>query len=227
MKIALLLPTRKRPDNLIRFYESVANTADDPENIEIIVYIDEDDASYDKIKLQDLKKVRGPRIVLSEMWNKCYEKSKADILGHMGDDIIFQTKGWDTVVRSTFDEYDDKIVFLYGDDGGPHTDFGTHGFIHRKWAEAVGYFVPPYFSSDYNDTWLNDVAKLIGRHRRIDIFTEHMHPAFNKAELDITHQERLTRHRNDHVDELYRSEKMYNERENDADKLRRTMNKKV
>jgi len=222
-KIALLLPTRKRPDNLVRFYESVSETADDPESIQIVTYIDNDDSSYDDIELQDLIKVRGDRVVLSEMWNKCYEKSTAPILGHMGDDIIFRTKGWDTILLNTFKEYKDNIVFLYGDDGGPHVDFGTHGFIHKDWVKATGYFVPPYFSSDYNDTWLNDVAKLVNRHRRIDIYTEHMHPAFNKAPLDITHQERLTRHRNDKVDELYRSPKMYEEREDNARKLRKVM----
>lgn len=218
MLISLLLPSRKRPDNLKRFYRSVCDTADTPKDIEIVVYIDNDDNSYDDIELEDLVKVRGPRIVLSEMWNKCYQKSKGEILGHMGDDIIFRTKGWDSLVKKTFKEYPDNIVFVYGDDGGPLADFGTHGFIHRKWAETVGYFVPPYFSSDYNDTWLNDVAKMIGRHKRIDVLTEHMHPAFNKAEADITHQERLERHRRDGVDTMYGE--MLKEREDDAKKLK-------
>ena len=42
-------------------------------------------------------------------------------------------------------------------------NFLTHGFLHRNWVETVGYFVPPYFSSDFNDTWLNEVADMIGR----------------------------------------------------------------
>lgn len=217
--LSLLCPTRKRPDNIKRLWESVLNTAEKPEDIELVVYIDEDDSSYDGMEFERLVKVRGPRIVLSECWNRAYEASSGDILSHMGDDITFNTKHWDKTVMGAFAEYPDKIVFLYGDDGGPGTDFGTHGFIHRKWVETVGYFVPPYYSSDYNDTHLNDVAKIIKRHRRIDIYTEHHHPAFHKAELDITHQERLERHRNDKVDELYRSPEMWAEREDNARKL--------
>lgn len=222
--ISLLCPTRKRPDNVKRLWESVLRTADNPEDLEFVLYIDDDDTSYDDLVLDgNVKRVRGPRIVLSECWNKAYEQSSGDILFHCGDDLIFHTNRWDTTVKSTFEEYPDRIVFLYGDDGGPMTDFGTHGFIHRNWAKAVGYFVPPYFSSDYNDTWLNDVAKLVRRHRRINIYTEHMHPAFHKAEWDITHQERMERHRNDKVDELYRSERMWKERDEWAEKLRKVM----
>ena len=179
------------------------DTTDDLDGIEIILYIDEDDYSYDVINTPCIK-VRGPRIVLSEMWNKCFDKATGDILMHAGDDIIFRTPDWDKTVINTFSEYLDNIVFLFGNDGSPHNGvFGTHGFIHRKWVETIGYFVPPYFSSDYNDTWLNDVAKVIKRHRHIDILTEHMHPNFNKGLLDITHQERIARHSRDNVDQLY------------------------
>lgn len=219
--ISLLCPTRKRPKNIERLWQSVLDTADSPEDIELILAIDDDDTSYDEQNIGNKKKY--PRMVLSKYWNECYKRSKGDILFHCGDDIVFQTKGWDTTVKNTFEEYPDKIVFVYGNDGGPMTDFGTHGFIHRNWVEAVGYFVPPYFSSDYNDTWLNDVAKLIKRHRKIDIYTEHMHPAFHKAEWDETHQERMERHRNDKVDELYRTPEMWKERDEWANKLRKVM----
>lgn len=221
--ISLLCPTRKRPQNIKRLWQSVQDTALAPEHIELVVYIDDDDNSYDELDVP-MTVVRGPRIVLSEMWNKCFEVSKGNVLMHCGDDITFNTQHWDDIVGAALSEYPDRIVFLYGRDGGPLSDFGTHGFIHRKWVETVGYFVPPYFSSDYNDTWLNDVAKLINRHKRVDIYTEHHHPAFHKAELDQTHQDRLERHRNDKVDDLYRSPEMAAERQDNANKLREVMN---
>ena len=219
--ISLLCPTRNRLGNIERLWCSIVETVDDISDIELILYVDDDDHSYDGLDLSgNFKVITGPRIVLSECWNRAYEASSGDILMHLGDDIIMRTKGWDTVVKAAFDEYPDHIVFIYGSDGGPMTDFGTHGFIHRKWAKTVGYFVPPYYSSDYNDTHLNDVAKMLGRHRRVDIFTEHMHPAFHKAEWDITHQERLARHNRDRVDELYHSVPMQEERKDNARKLK-------
>jgi hypothetical protein len=221
--VSLLLPTRKRPDNLKRFYESAMTLADKPTQIEVIAYVDSDDDSYD-FSLPRLRYVRGPRIVLSEMWNKCHEMAVGPIFGHMGDDIVFRNQGWDTLVKDKFKEYPDKIVFVHGDDmSNVHLDrFGTHGFLHQNWVDAVGYFVPPYFSSDYNDTWLNEVANMIGRRVYIDdLKTEHMHFAFNKGDVDITHQERLARHENENVGGIYQGKAA--EREADAEKLRRVM----
>ena len=198
-------------------------TANLPKAVEVVAYVDDDDDSYD-FSLPRLRYVRGPRIVLSEMWNKCYDKAKGDIFGHMGDDIIFRSDNWDSLVKSVFDSYEDKIVFVHGDDMSDvhRNNFGTHGFIHKNWVNAVGYFVPPYFSSDYNDTWLNDVANALNRRIYIDaVKTEHMHYIFNKAEKDQTHEERLARHANDRVDEIYAAKKP--EREADVEKLRKVM----
>jgi hypothetical protein len=224
VQISLLLPTRGRPSNILRLYRSAMDLADDPSRIEFIVAIDDDDSSYDELITRGLPNVtffKIPRTVLSVYWNKCYEKATGEILHHCGDDLIFKTKSWDTVVVSAFEKVPDKVLFAFGNDGHWGESFGTHGFIHRKWAETVGYFVPPYFSSDYNDTWLNDVAKELGRHQYIEIFTEHMHPTFHKAEWDDNHKERLIRHQKDNVDEMYRSK--HDERVRDAEKLRRVM----
>lgn len=220
--ISLLLPSRGRPDWLRRLWQSVQDTADKPRNVEMVVYVDNDDDSYG-FKLPLVRFVRGERIILSEMWNECYKISIGEICGHMGDDIVFASKGWDTLLINKFREYGDRIVFVHGDDcSGVHgPNFGTHGFIHRKWASAVGYFVPPYFSSDYNDTWLNDVANTLGRRVYIDeIKTDHRHYIFNKSVKDQTYQDRLDRGVRDKVDEVYHSHEMWERRMGDAKKLR-------
>jgi len=217
--ISILIPTRNRPENITRLYNSLLETSNNIDDIEVLLYVDNDDNSYDHLTFN---KVRGERIVLSEMWNTLYNYCHGDIIMHCGDDIIFRTPNWDTIVKNKFTEFPDNIAFVFGNDGSPHNgNFGTHGFVHRKWVETIGYFVPPYFSSDYNDTWLNDVAKIIGRHIHVDILTEHMHYAFGKGEYDITHQERVERHHRDGVDSIYSSK--HNERLTDADKLREVM----
>jgi glycosyltransferase involved in cell wall biosynthesis len=220
--ISVLLPTRGRPRNIKRLHKSILATADNFRDIELIIAVDDDDKSMDKLLNSPPTNTTifsCKRQVLSQYWNDCYKKANGDILMHCGDDIVFRTKGWDTKVKETFERFPDNIVFIFGNDGSPHNGkFGTHGFIHRKWAETVGYFVPPFFSSDYNDTWLNDVAKMIGRHVHIDILTEHMHPDLKKARLDKTHKERIERHQRDNVGQLYESK--HNERVEDANKLR-------
>ena len=215
--ISLLLPTRGRPDNLIRFYESAKATARDP--FQVVVYIDNDDDSYANVDLP-IECAHGPRIVLSEAWNECAKAARGSIFGHMGDDIIFRTDHWDVLIEDTFSRYPDGIAFVHGRDGNESNrlyTFGTHGFIHRNWVDTVGYFVPPYFSSDYNDTWLNDVANMINRHVYIpDIYTEHMHPAFGKAEMDQTHLDRIDRSAVDRPGDLYYSKAMMRKRLDDA-----------
>lgn len=218
--ISILLPSRNRPENIERLWNSVKDTADNVDDIEIVIAVDNDDPQLEAYK--KWKPIIMDRTVLSVYWNKCYEAARGPIFMHAGDDIIFRTKGWDTAVLQAFNEHPDNIVFVHGDDGGGNgQNFGTHGFIHRDWAEAVGYFVPPHYVSDYNDTHLNDVANMIGRRKYIDILTEHMHFAFGKGPLDTTHQERLERHREQNVDQLYASKR--DEREQDANKLRALM----
>ena len=118
-----------------------------------------------------------------------------------------------------FDGYPDRIVFVHGRDGIHDASFGTHGFIHRRWVDTVGYFVPPYFSSDYNDTWLNEVANALGRRVYLPgLYTEHMHPVAGKAPWDATYHERMERHTRDGVDALYVSKR--HERLADVERLR-------
>lgn len=221
--ISILCPTRKRPSNVVRLYDSIMRTVSNPEDVELVLYIDEDDS--ETINLMEELPVMyyiGPRILLSSTWNKCYEVSSGDVLMHGGDDIVFRTEGWDGLIKEAFNEYPDKILFAYGRDGYSPDDFGTHGFIHKKWVETIGYFVPPYFSSDYNDTWLNDVAKMIGRHKFLpEIYTEHMHPVNGKAGWDETHLQRLERGKQDDVAKIYAD--LLEERVKDAEKLRKVM----
>ena len=221
--ISILTPTRKRPKDMRGLVESCVSNCDYVEDIEFVFYIDEDDTQSLKeakklSSIADVKYIVGERVVLSKMWNVCYDNARGDIFMHCGDDLRFRTKSWDTAVREKFDSIPDKIAFVFGDDG--YWDkgfFGTHGFLHKKWVETVGYFVPPYFSSDYNDTWLNEVSNIINRHEYVDIYTEHLHYINGKHEKDQTHLDRLVRHEQDDVQSLYES--MSAERLADAKKL--------
>ena len=225
--ISVLIPSRGRPDWFNRMYTTLNNTATHPRQIEVVAWIDEDDPTkldypVSKHGHVQIRYLTGPRSLLSDNWNSCAYHANGNIFMHCGDDITFDTPGWDQMVRQEFARSDDKILFVYGNDLGPHGEtFGTHGFLHRRWTETVGYFVPPLFSSDWNDVWLNDVAKMISRHRLLPFITEHHHYTFGKAERDQTHHEREERGARDDVVTLYkRTEK---KRKQDAEKLKAVM----
>jgi hypothetical protein len=230
--ISLLLPTRQRRSNLLRLAESIADTATDPNSIELVVYVDDDDTSYEDLFLPvGWTVVEGPRVHddglvnLSDKWNQCFARCHGDIIMHSGDDIVMRTAGWDDVVREAFDSVPDKILFAFGRDGFQDANnFGTHGFIHRKWVETVGYLFPPLFVSDYNDVFLNDIAKLIGRHREIPIYNEHMHYICGKAAIDTNTAERLHRHATHRPQDVYESPMVQGMVKEAAEKLQGIIN---
>jgi hypothetical protein len=121
-----------------------------------------------------------------------------DILMQCADDIRFRTVGWDERVRLAFDESADKILYVYGRDGIADERMATHGFMHRRWYETLGYFTWPEFSSDYGDLWNYTIAERLGRlHYIPEVYTEHLHPAVGKAKMDLTHRERIERDKAD------------------------------
>lgn len=225
MLISLLLPTRQRPTELTRLVTSALSTASAADDLQLVTYIDDDDPSYDDLKLpMAWTKVRGPRhhdglVNLSTKWNHCWEKCDGDVLMHCGDDIVFRTHGWDDAVRDALNSHPGKIAFVWCDDGGGGNQaaFGTHGFIHRNWAQTVGRFVPPYFVSDYNDTWFNDVADLAQiQHYLPEYLTEHMHYVHGKADKDLNTIERLQRHEANNPRAIYESPPMVAQRRHEA-----------
>lgn len=208
MSISILCPTRGRPASVARLLASIRRTAVS-DTIETIFYLDDDDptleATVDLIHA-DVRSVVvvGPRTVLSRCWNVAYDEATGDIAMQCGDDIVFRTPGWDARVEAAFARYPDRIVLVHGNDLFQGARTATHGFLHRRWVEAVGEFVPGIFASDYADTWLTEVADRLGRRCYLpELVTEHLHPVAGKAEWDLTHRERLERHAAEGVDALY------------------------
>jgi len=229
--ISILVPSRGRPEALRQMVYSAQQTATHQRRVEFVVYLDDDDpmvADYfwdvkqvapyrDGIRLLQFR-----RALLSECWNECYRWSSGEIVMHGGDDLVFRPPGWDQQVRDAFAASDDKILLVQGDDLSPNREaLATHGFVHRRWVETVGYFLPPLFSCDWNDVWLTEVADAIGRRVILDFVTEHQHYSFGKREHDTTDAEREQRGADDDVVGLFNRTKP--DRVRDAEKLRKAM----
>jgi glycosyltransferase involved in cell wall biosynthesis len=216
--ISILMPTRNRPKEMKRAIDSARSTAIN--SVEIVLYLDDDS---DTVEIPTgVRYIIGPRIVLSDCWNECAKVARGDILMMFGDDGVFKTNHWDEIIEQAFAQCPDKILMVHGDDGMPqNSNFGVFPTIHRRWVDTVGYFVPPVFTGDYPDTWLNDVANSIGRRKRLPYVTEHLHPVWGKAPLDKTYQEKWDRDKALNPAQLYASLAMGRKR--DADLLRAVM----
>lgn len=220
--ISILVPSRGRPDAFREMLMSAANTATFFKRVQIVAYLDENDPWLDEYVKYGYKPIVGEQVLLSEAWNRCYENAEGEILMHCGDDIRFRTPGWDQIVRNAFRQVPDRIALVHGDDLSPNTDaLATHGFVHRRWVETVGYFLPPLFSCDWNDVWLTEVADMIGRRVKVPIVTDHLHYSFGRRERDHTDVEREERGARDGVVDIY--ERTRDDRESDAAKLQAVM----
>tara|TARA_Y100001933_G_scaffold100032_1_gene100429 strand:+ start:537 stop:1409 length:873 start_codon:yes stop_codon:yes gene_type:complete len=227
-KISIIFPTRGRINNIDRIWESILNTISQVNNFEVCIYIDDDDIQVIQhmkekyINELRIKYVIGERITMTRMWNEAYKHlATGNIIMFCGDDIVFRTKNWDTEVRNAFDKYSDKIALVFGDDGWHGSP--SNPFIHRKWIDVSGFALPPYFSCDYSDSWLNEVARALKRKIYLKhVLTEHMHFINGKAEKDQTTLDRLKRGKADNVSKIYKNTE--NERIRHIEKLRDYIN---
>lgn len=220
--ISVLCPSRKRPAQLRRMVESLG-LALKYGAVEVIVYADADDPETVELARElRIKYHVGPRLTMSALWDPLIPLADGDIFMQGNDDVVFRTDGWHVLVDAFFAASEDKIWMVHGSDGTPRAEaFGPHPIVHRRWVETVGYFIPPYFSSDYGDTWVNYVADRLGRRKYLPFLVEHMHYAWGKAARDETTEERLLRHARDLPGETYN--RMAPEREADVEKLRAMM----
>jgi len=172
--ISLLCPSRGQPELATKMVNSAIELAGSP--IEIQLYLNEDDPKLQQyFNLIDSKYISvGPDRSPIYSWNIMAEQAKYDYLFLIGHDGWFETENWAPKIVKHFDNYPDKIAFVFPSvegqewEGGHLTaDHCPHFCIHKNWTKTLGYFLPPQFHHWYVDTWYREIAKMLGRYHRI------------------------------------------------------------
>ena len=192
MKIAILTPTRQRPDGMDRLIRSVNETMSDQNEISMFIGIDKDDLDkrhyYDMIHGWQLSKKSNMTIILIEdvrrttakIWNdlvriRSWENSP-DYFIMGNDDVVYKTHGWDIILTEKIKDQDHPFYLYWFNDninGEKHCAFPI---VSKYWIDATGYFVPELFRYFYSDTWTYDIAKRADVCKYIpDVLTEHLH----------------------------------------------------
>lgn len=196
-KIAILVPSRERLNLKLTLISSIITTVDDINNVELLFGIDKDDPTRDIVykmaaaipfvKIVDIEN-GGKFIGINKIWNLLYKETDAEILGYIGDDMIFRTQGWDTKIINEFIGNklpDDKIKLVHCDDGYHGPKLCVNAFIHRVYTDLVGYFCRGEFPINYSDSWFMNVFGAVNRITYLpDVYIEHNHWILNKRQKD-------------------------------------------
>lgn len=153
MVVSALIPTRMRPENLTRSISSLLDLAAEPDDVEIMLGMDDDDPRRGDYKYPDKCVVRvGPRRGyqgLHHYYNDLAAHCRGDFIMLWNDDTEVLTQGWDALLR-------DGPLFSVQNprrDVKPTTDY-TFPVMGRPVYEAMGHFA----RNPYNDAYVSHVA---------------------------------------------------------------------
>lgn len=170
--IAILVPTRGRPEQFKRMCESIAATSTTPISIHYVVQNTEDSKNYIHghfdnrvttcqylVELADNKFI--PTV---HLWNKLHEMAldkdprSLNIFMLGADDMIFATPGWDQAIIDHYEALKNKIQVYHLQDSRD-ADGTPHPIVTKEYIKAMGYVFCPYFLHWFVDTWTCDIAK--------------------------------------------------------------------
>ncbi len=161
---SLIVPTRRRPQQLRRFLDSVAATATDPKGIEVVLVIDADDpesiaAAHSSLALRHV--VVSPRKTMGDLNRAGYEASGGDYVMLLNDDVIARTRGWDETVLACFRRFPDPIVLVHVNDTLFRDRLCTFPLTTRAFCERAGGICPAEYVRYRIDDHIEDVFNLL------------------------------------------------------------------
>lgn len=175
---SICIPSRGRPQMLYDAVASIVQTANNPKNIHIYVFIDNDDPKH--IDYVDLKAKFPPTVHMyteqeqiltpGKAWDWLAQQAMKDGTDYLmlgSDDVHFKTNDWDIIMQPYLTKYPDNIFCMWFNDLVEYADkeyvFAQHPIIHRKWVETIGYFIHRDFNILHADTWIFNLARRLNR----------------------------------------------------------------
>lgn len=192
-----ILPTRGRPQNLIRFFERFAETGARSPGI---VCVDNDDPQLERYKAlarpdtaRDLapvprnwKFVFAPRIGLGPTINRAFEE-RPDLAwyGMLSDDAVPTTPGWDRALIEAAGS--DGVA--YGADGIRDEASAGMPVLGGDFVRSLGWIILPGLVRLYGDDVWTEIARKRGVLRYLPhVRLEHWHFSNGKAPKDETYR---------------------------------------
>jgi hypothetical protein len=193
--ISFLLPTRGRSSLVKRLFRSIAETTSHLEQVEVVLYVDEDDTSSHELDSKDFRVVRivGPALTMGGYNSACFEKAQGDVVILANDDMVIRSSGWDERICAMHEEFDDHIYLGYANDLFKKSKFCTFPIMSRRTCKLLADPYPAAYRRAFIDVHLFDIFKRL-QHAGFDriryyddLIFEHLHYRSGKAPYDETY----------------------------------------
>jgi hypothetical protein len=180
---SLLLPTRDRPVLVKRMINSMVETTSDIKNLELIVFVNDDDTESQDIShpLVSITKITGEKDTMGGMNRRCYKASRGNYIMLVNDDMLFRTKNWDKEALAKFSDFSDGIGMVYGNDLYYGKRVCTFPILSRTTWELTDRICPYEFKMHCIDSHIFDIFQrlsILGEKRITylpNVIFEHMH----------------------------------------------------
>lgn len=166
-KIAIVLPSRNRPEGLKRMAQSVMDLASKPDRVRVFVGLDDDDPSLDQTRAMDLpgcELVIAPaETTVAAMIDKLSWRAEswADALIRMDDDFVLETRGWDDNAECM-----EGLGYWRPDDPTHSRTFMSFVALSSEMAgwlrQRQGFVHPHWFPFWFTDTWNSEIGDMAG-----------------------------------------------------------------
>lgn len=183
--IALIHPSRGRPDKARQAYHEWLMNADD--DFDYVISIDLSDptqAKYFQNFEQDCKIIQHPNRSIVDAVNVACLEVQADIYVVMSDDFGCP-KGWDTIIKQAM-PLDRPAVIQVRDT--IQDDVVTLPILNQLMYRRLGHVYHPRYFSMFADNDLTESAKIHGELIKLDVVFEHRHYVNGKATMDDTYK---------------------------------------
>ena len=170
--LSLIVPTRKRPEQLNRFLISVAATARFSDLIEIVLVVDADDelcrtAAFPSLTIRHV--VGPPGRTMGELNRAGYAASRGDHVMLLNDDVVVKTRGWDRTVLSCFRRFPDPVALVHVNDTLIRDYLCTFPILSREYCELIGGICPTEYERYRIDDHIYNVFNLLAVLEKIRI----------------------------------------------------------
>lgn len=190
--ITIVLPTRGRPAELARCFESLVATAP---SVQVVVVMDEGDDETQAVFNSFVKRLPLRPLVVAagrtaaQKWNDGLLVVETNTVVFAADDLVFHPE-WIEKATKALRAFPDGSA-LVGFDELANSEHPLHFAVTRKLLDEVngGLLVVPHYVSWYMDTELCDKARRWGRYmKNCGAIVEHRHPMHGNAPIDDLHR---------------------------------------